>query len=445
MIMLGENEMARAIMLTVGTGTRPDSNIVAPLVKSIRHVSPERVVLLVTDGTGGSRPHGEAIREQIDASRTQSTLMPVPDLDDLEQTFQCCLEALRGLEQEGFAANDIVAEYTSGTKAMTAGLALAASSFGCGSLNYVTGRREHGVVVEGTEKLLSVPTAFFRAHHDLTIARHLFERLQFSAVLELLPEWRVHLLGDQDGATLFALRALAHAYDAWDKFEHATFVERFALAQTALESEMVDPRVREHVVSEDVVSRIGELAATIEAPERRKRFHADQLADLWNNAHRRMESGSYDDAVARLYRLVEMTAQYEFDRTFGINTSNVRFEQLREPISDGLRAELEHARSQNGKKTIKIGLQTAYRLLGEQDSPLGRAYVPDSEGDLLSGLLTSRNQSILAHGQTPVEKAVAAMLLVESTRLVTVVVPDFEERCYELQFPWLRDRTTSSE
>jgi len=40
--------MKRALILTVGTGTRPDTNIVRPLVKTIRHSHPDFVAFVAS-------------------------------------------------------------------------------------------------------------------------------------------------------------------------------------------------------------------------------------------------------------------------------------------------------------------------------------------------------------------------------------------------------------
>lgn len=434
----------RAMVLTVGTGTRPDSDIVSPLVKSIRRSNPDRVALLVTEGAGGSAPNGKAIAAQVESTRTRVTLHVVANPDDLEQTFLCALDLLRRLEGEGFSVNTIIADYTFGTKAMTAGLALAATSFGCDALSYVSGRREHGVVVGGTEKLITIPTTFFRAHHDLRLARHLFERLQFSAVLSILPESHVHCLGPIDGVMLRAMRALARAYDAWDKFDHAAFVERYKAAQVALEAEGADDVRRQYAIDRDVLDRIDELgkASKKQNAHPRERILAGHLADLWNNALRRAQAGLFDDAVARLYRLVELVAQFELAHEHDVNTSNVRLDRLGCTISDELRAELERQRKAKTGK-IAIGLQTDYRLLRACGSQLGAVFESTSMSGL-DALLERRNGSILAHGMTPVDEDVARRLLDEAARLARVVVPDFDELCRDLQFPWLRDAMSDS-
>ena len=52
----------RALIVSVGTGTRPDVYIVKPLVKTIRDSRPDFLVLIVTNG---SRIYGEAIAKEL--------------------------------------------------------------------------------------------------------------------------------------------------------------------------------------------------------------------------------------------------------------------------------------------------------------------------------------------------------------------------------------------
>jgi len=47
------------------------------------------------------------------------------------------------------------------------------------------------------------------------------------------------------------------------------------------------------------------------------------IADILNNARRRMKEGKYDDAMARLYRTVELIAQYRLKMKYEIDTSDV--------------------------------------------------------------------------------------------------------------------------
>ena len=53
-----------------------------------------------------------------------------------------------------------------------------------------------------------------------------------------------------------------------------------------------------------------------------------RLFDLWRNAERRAAQGRYDDAVARVYRLLEWSAQWLLRSRCGIDTGDVSPERV---------------------------------------------------------------------------------------------------------------------
>ena len=112
--------MARALILTVGTGTG-SADITQPLLKVIRDRRPERVVLVAS---AASRTHAEAVQAAAGLPAEASTIALVDNPDDVQVVFLHALDALRGLAAEGFPPDVIDADYTSGTKAMTSGLSL---------------------------------------------------------------------------------------------------------------------------------------------------------------------------------------------------------------------------------------------------------------------------------------------------------------------------------
>lgn len=411
--------MRCALILTVGTGTGPDSDIAPPLLKRIRHTRPDRVALLASDG---SAPNADRIQAECGLGEAASQER-IAQPDEVEYVFRRALSVLRGLRDEGFAPEDVQADYTSGTKAMTAGLVLAAVAFGCSALGYVTGPREHGTVIPGSERFLDIPPAGILAQRDVGLGLELLRRLQFEAVRRMFPGGASRLLDEYDARLVINLRTLAGAYDAWDKFQHGEFNRHYHQADVSL------PELLPFRLSGDVVERIQAMHRATRDKDRRKRLLADHLADLWNNARRRLDEGKYDDAVARLYRLAEMIAQYELARSHDVNTADVDPQSL--PIPVEYRERLEGQR-RRGKVTI--GLRDNYELLQALGSPLGADF---QRRENMSDLLGKRNASILAHGQDPIAPADAEALAQEVAALAEVAVPDFGSRCADLQFPWL--------
>ncbi len=425
--------MKKALILTVGTGTRADTDIVPPLKKTIRHARPDRVIFLVSTA---SEPNAERIRTELELG-TAATIRRVGDENDVERVFVDALDALRELRAEGFTPDEIEADYTSGTKAMTAGLTLAATAFRCGSLRYISGERAHGVVISGTERFLSIPPSRVLAYHDLQLALQLFRDLQFEAARRLLREISPALLDDHSRRLHASLGKLVDAYDRWDKFEHACFKEHY---------QHPDPDLHELAamqVSGQVIGCVQKMAAARNPKytrDWRDQITQDHLADLWNNAERRQREGKYDDAVARLYRLTEMLAQYRLACEHGINAADVDIEGLKGRIPEELRGALAAQRSGDRAK-VQLGLRTSYQLLAALSDPLGDALpAGPNKHSPLTDLLARRNASILAHGLEPVGEQTARELSAEVARLAHTIVPDFAERCAALQFPWLRAR-----
>lgn len=115
-----------------------------------------------------------------------------------------------------------------------------------------------------------------------------------------------------------------------------------------------------------------------------------QLFDLWRNAQRRAVQGRYDDAVARVYRLLEWTAQWLLRRHLAIDTADVPADRL--PAGFGAQP------GRDGK--ITLGLFQAWRLAGTIPGP-AVAFV-ETQLARLQDHVKARNRSILAHGYDPI-------------------------------------------
>ena len=120
------------------------------------------------------------------------------------------------------------------------------------------------------------------------------------------------------------------------------------------------------------------------------------MFDLWLNAKRRAAQGRYDDAVARTYRLLEWTAQWQLRSGLDLDTSDFPSDML----PDGVRAGL----GRDGKSKTGIGLYSAWRVIGERlDNGPVKAFATERAGEMRN-FLGIRNNSILAHGFRPVQR-----------------------------------------
>ncbi|MCC7367677.1 MAG: TIGR02710 family CRISPR-associated protein [Chloroflexi bacterium] len=432
--------MKSALIVTVGTAdpTQPDrvTSLVDSIKSAIQKARSERVVLLASDG---SMALAERVRAELDRGE-QVQISRVSDSDHYERVFQDALVVFRTLRETCEPA-EIELDFTSGTKAMSVGAALAAAVVGSGEWRYTAGDRPTGTVAAGTEEILSRSPMRVRAHFDLQAAVRLFEALQFAAARTLLSEINPGLLDDHGRRLHASLMVLVDAYDAWDKFDHAGFKDRYRKPDADLHD------LGAFAVADKVRGSIGQMASANSRPPsggRKTTTTADHLADLWNNAQRRLAEGKLDDAVARLYRLTEMIAQYVLDSTYGIETSNVELSALPAELTDNARTWLEaiavvvDAQGNESRQPVKLGLRDDFRLLAGLGHAIGPLVSPfGAKPTRLNHFLDTRNASILAHGTTPISADDAHALAEEVRELAVLAVPDFEARAARLQFPWL--------
>jgi CRISPR-associated protein (TIGR02710 family) len=375
--------MAKAFVQSVGTGTRPDQDITQPLLWHWRKSGASFTVWVVS---AQSRVHAERMAHTL------------------------------GLDLEAYR---IEVDYTSGTKAMTSGLALAAVAHHCGTLSYITGIRSGGTVVSGTERPVPIEPRRIWADERLALAIALCKVQRFDAARQLLDALQPAWLGEYEQRLKDVLTHVAEGYGAWDRFEYARAAGELRKVLAADVAE-VDPFRPEAELPPRLIQLKPECG-----------YSADRLADLFNNAGRRLAEGRYDDALARLYRLTELLTQGILHTEYGIDTANVDLAK----VPDRLRGELDAIRKPHG--AIQIGLDWDYRVLEALDHPVGRQF---NRGDHrgIGVLLKKRNLSLLAHGLEPISKTDVDSLRGKVENLVTLEVPDFADRCRGLDFPWRR-------
>lgn len=415
--------MAKAFVQSVGTGTRPDHDITQPLLWHWRKSGAAYTVWIVS---AESRRNAERMANTLRLSPEAYGIYETPNLDDVEATYLACRAALRDLARRGFEPDDIEVDYTSGTKAMTSGLVLAAVAHRCGTLSYIAGSRSSGTVVSGTERLVPIEPRRIWADERLALARELCRVQRFDAAFHLIASLNTAWMGEYEARLKDLLIHVAEGYGAWDRFEYARAAGELDKVLRADPAEV--PEIGPFRPAAELPSRLLALK-----PERG--HSPDRLADLFNNARRRLDEGRYDDALARLYRLTEMLAQWILGKEFGIDSAAVEVAR----VPDSLRTELEAIRNRHG--VIQIGLDWDYRLLKEQGHAVGQHF---DQGELhgIGVLLKKRNVSLLAHGLEPIAKADVESLMTKIRHLVLLAVPDFGDRCAALEFPWRRSTET---
>ena len=381
-----------------------------PIVATLKHWNPVRIRFVPTRET----------REQIDARvvpLAKSEGLPLDpgryDLVELPdgQDFAACVETLRQLTpvvQEWLARGDqyqVVVDFTGGTKCMSAALVLQAHRWRC-LFSYVGGAERTkegvGVVVSGKEQVLHAHNPWdalgFQAVEEIVA---LFDQQAFAPAAALADKAMRSVGEPSRKRELNALKLLAEAFDAWDRFDHQRAVTRFQ------ELSKYDNDLRA-VLGQSKADQLRSYShaqtAYLRKLGERHSPRMEHVVDLLANAQRRKTEGRIDDAVARLYRAIESLAQVALAERHQItNTKQVALDRVPEP----LRGQWV---SRANEGTIFLGLQDAYALLDAVGDAVGAKFKELQLHDTQRSPLTARNQSILAHGFERVSDQVFAQL-----------------------------------
>lgn len=401
-------------MLVCTVGGSPE-----PIVAALKHWCPVRVYFVHTPETKDdveAKVVPKAREEGVDLDPGRYDLSELPDSQDLEK----CLGHLRQLTPavSEWAARGtafrVVVDFTGGTKCMSAAIAIQASRWQC-VFSYVGGSERTkdgvGVVVSGAEKVVHQANPWdalgHQAAEDFVV---LFDQHAFLSAANVAAVTKMRVVRPDRKRELAVLEQLAKALDAWDRFDHATsknLLENVAKSANDLRAALGAVR-GERVLSgaARLAEHLGELGKA--APP--SRHH---VLDLLANAKRRKDEGRFDDAVARLYRATEATAQVVLKERHDIeSTEKVPLARVPEP----LRATWA---SRANEDVVELGLQDAYALLAALNDPVGAKF--QSAG--LSGTkspLVARNRSILAHGFERVSDAVFDKLWTSTLSLADV-------------------------
>jgi hypothetical protein len=138
-------------------------------------------------------------------------------------------------------------------------------------------------------------------------------------------------------------------------------------------------------------------AQELDSERKGQREHPRCLLELLANARRRRQQARYDDAVARLYRAVELFAQDRLYAAFGATCGRILLDALEGCLAIELRLAFP-GRLKEGNR-LELGCADAFAAL--QYSPFEADHRLPEVYERLKPALAKRNQSWLAHGVRP--------------------------------------------
>lgn len=412
--------MSKTMLLTVGTG-RNRTDIAGALSLSISRENPDAVVFLTTE-----KSSRETVPE-FDKNALQGRNVSehtFAEENDVELIYLHYLKILQGMIDGGLSPRDIVIDYTSGTKSMTAALFAVGLSCEVGSINYISGRRdETGRVIPGTERPIPIQPVSIVAHSKMNTARALFNLYQFEAAALILRELEREVHTPDIRQEVVRLRRIVEAYGLWDTFHLKRANDAFG-------------KINSEGLFEGSSVR-GTFQMNLQLLNRSctKKYSEERLIDLLQNASRRVQEGKYDDALARIYRLFEFIAQIKLYRDHDkIETERISLKVLPEQV----RGKYENDFSSQ-KKTLPFAMVRSYDLLRDLNDQLGSDFMRDyaDEHNILNVLLGKRNKSVLAHGFNPIAREDCEKLMAIAETYLDKYFPGWREQKTQAEFPQL--------
>lgn len=437
----------RALILSCGGSPEP-------LIFCIENIKPDLTYFLCSSD---SVDIAKGVINECNLNDNQYGIKVVKNHESLEDSFAKSREIIQELQKE---YEDIHVDFTGGTKPMVSGLVLAAIGEEC-TYSYVgtenlEGRDKDGlgVVLNGFESIKDQrdPYDIF-AVMEFNKGMDFFNEYQFEAAKVNFKQASEKLESQnlKEIAELFV--EIVEIYDSWDKFNNLYNKKPIKSAFYNILNTIENSNNLKEYFNENRSEFLIQLNNNWEFLElkvaRKGMIEIENvryyLPDLLNNAYRRIEEGKYDDAVARLYRTIELIAQIGLTDE-GIIKKSVLMENKEfkidldtidamdnDKVSSFVYQLFEYENALRwGKRHIGIGSDQSFKLLSKFDIDYAKDYLKDKK---LKSNVGSRNGSILAHGLNPIDEKKAKKLYLQVLTYAKRVFPDLIKYMNMAKFP----------
>lgn len=407
-------------VLVCTVGLRP-----APVILTTLMLKPKALYLFHSPD---SRRHAEAVRDDPDMHGLG--LDPDRDIHLAEISLTNApqnYEALRSTVERA-PNKQIVVDISGGVKVM--GVSLAAAAFWQRlPVVYLLGEEIKGIIKPFSEalKLLQNPYDYF-GDTEFKLLKGFFDTHNYDAALNICITLR-DTVGDVSRlGMLDILEAFIRLYRDWDAFIHSQWEDvadrRLATRLRRLLDQM--GRFDLSLAPLDQLRLNLQFLQQIERswqPNQRDQSDLHRLVDIFCAAQRRAKAGKYDDAIARLYRCLEMSATILLVRDWAIgHPKKPDFKALQE-AAGGEAALREKFRKIAGyelsNERLGLDAQMALLAVGGKHPTAAGVYKSMSSGQ--EDLMEHRNRSTLAHGTVPATELIYRRFCEKSRIIVEAV------------------------
>ena len=387
--------MKKALIVTVGGSD-------TPIVQAIKSYKPDYIYFICTTGKNGAsssvtvngngnvchrkkeikcKKCGEILEkaESYPSIIKQSKYdkeyekIEINNPDDFNEIYKKISDTIEKAKENKY---EIIADFTGGTKTMSSVLTILATLDFEIKLSLTTGIRDNIIKVtyESVPSFLNVDyprTKYILDKFDTLVCRYLY--YPACLILENFIQGGTGL--NQEIIDIIRKKYFqCKAFFYWDIFEYE---KSFNILKNY---------VKDYKICFDYLCRIlGKIENT----------GYEKVFDLISNAERQAKNGFYDNAIARVYRALELFAQILLWTKYEIDTSHL------EKSPDKINPD-KWKKYENEDGEIKIGLKSSYDLLSELNDEIGKVY-GNNKNEFIDNIKV-RNYSKLAHGDIPLDE-----------------------------------------
>lgn len=406
----------RAVLVSVGGSSEP-------ILFTLKKFKPEFVWYFCSLSSENKKIEGSI--EKVKEIHKQLEWNPVEDYIEVEKCEELgdCYKLLRKkipelLKKWNVKPEEVVVDYTGGTKTMSAALVLAGVEL-FKQFIYIGGEQRDkgglGVVIGGKERFLYQQNPWDElAVREIERAKFLWDNCIFESAGEVINKVADKVQYTKRFKTIAEV-ALGLAERHRLNFKNA--VHNLGKAKEHIQ-DLYDGKDDSGLIDfvEQCVRICGECS--------KGRPNEILLRELIDNAIRTAKQGRYEDASARLYRAMEMQGQLWLEKVSGgvfVNGMAKRIENVPDKIKEQF-LKSNSSRTTNEPTEIKLALEDLFRAIvmyeeiktAEQNEQFGEIFERARKvvDDISSGIKNSkwrdatqsRNSSILGHGVTPIGK-----------------------------------------
>ncbi|MFA7165138.1 MAG: TIGR02710 family CRISPR-associated CARF protein [Desulfoplanes sp.] len=362
-----------------------------PVLQGVSQLQPDYTIFICSGGDSSSERMITGQGKIIKAKRNdpKPTLPNIPtQLGLAENTYHVILiptddldAAVQRIDKEMALYQDkgnLFADYTGGTKTMTAALVLASLDHDV-QLYLVKGARtDLEGVVDGTQCCSRAIVAKIRFNREFKNNLNAWKQFAYGSASQGLAS--INPPADSEVQDRFMMgKNLSDAFDAWDRFDHKK-ARQLLFAYRSKVAKSYSPYIQ-----------ILDLLCSNNDPAK---MEGARIYDLWLNAGRCAAQARYDDAVARAYRMIEWVAQWVLRTQCSVDTSDLPADFIPDDIKI----------FKNHSDKYQAPLRKAWELVERKTTGPANTFIKTYGDDLLT-ILGIRNSSILAHGLESVTQA----------------------------------------